>query len=56
MDSESGIRKNPFLDPGPGGQKGTGARVRIRNTAWRIYWSTAVEPHHFDEQQDPDPH
>jgi hypothetical protein len=29
----SGIRKKPIPDPGSGGQKGTGSRIRIRNTA-----------------------
>ncbi len=26
------IRKKPILDPGSRGQKGTGSRIRIRNT------------------------
>jgi hypothetical protein len=30
----SGIRKKPIPDPGSGGQKGTGSRIRIRNTEW----------------------
>jgi hypothetical protein len=30
----SGIRKKPIPDPGSGGQKGTGSRIRIRNTAF----------------------
>jgi hypothetical protein len=29
----SGIRKKPIPDPGSRGQKGTGSRTRIRNTA-----------------------
>jgi hypothetical protein len=29
----SGIRKNPIPDPGSRSQKGTGSRIRIRNTA-----------------------
>jgi hypothetical protein len=29
----SGIRKKPIPDPGSRGQKGTGSRIRIRNTA-----------------------
>jgi hypothetical protein len=29
----SGIRKKPISDPGSRGQKGTGSRIRIRNTA-----------------------
>jgi hypothetical protein len=28
----SGIRKKPVPDPGSRGQKGTGSRIRIRNT------------------------
>jgi hypothetical protein len=28
----SGIRKKPIPDPGSRGQKGTGSRIRIRNT------------------------
>jgi hypothetical protein len=28
----SGIRKKPISDPGSRGQKGTGSRIRIRNT------------------------
>ncbi len=32
-DPRSGIRKKPIPDPGSGGQKGTGSRIRIRNTA-----------------------
>jgi hypothetical protein len=31
-DPESEIRKKPILDPGSRGQKGTGSRIRIRNT------------------------
>ena len=33
-DQRSGIRKKPIPDPGSGfrGQKGTGSRIRIRNT------------------------
>jgi hypothetical protein len=33
----SRIRKNPIPDPGSRGQKGTGSRIRIRNTALRTY-------------------
>jgi hypothetical protein len=33
MDLGSGIRKKPIPDPGSRGQKGTGSRIRIRNTA-----------------------
>jgi hypothetical protein len=31
-DTGSGIRKKPIPDPGSRGQKGTGSRIRIRNT------------------------
>jgi hypothetical protein len=31
-DPGSGIRKKPVPDPGSRGQKGTGSRIRIRNT------------------------
>ena len=33
-DPRSGIRKKPIPDPGSRGQKGTGSRIRIRNTAF----------------------
>ncbi len=33
LDPGSEIRKKPFPDPGSRGQKGTGSRIRIRNTA-----------------------
>jgi hypothetical protein len=33
-DPGSGIRKKPIPDPGSRGQKGTGSRIRIRNTVW----------------------
>ncbi len=32
----SGIRKKPIPDPGSRGQKGTGSRIRIRNTGFLI--------------------
>ncbi len=31
-DPRSGIRKKPIPDPGSRGRKGTGSRIRIRNT------------------------
>jgi hypothetical protein len=39
----SGIRdlgsgKKPFLDPGSRGQKGTGSRIRIRNTVLKYQY------------------
>jgi hypothetical protein len=37
MDLGSGIRKKPIPDPGSRGQKGTGSRIQIRNTA-KIYF------------------
>jgi hypothetical protein len=33
-DPRSGIRKKPIPDSGSRGQKGTGSRIRIRNTAF----------------------
>ncbi len=41
-DPGSGIRKKPIPDPGSRGQKGTGSRIRIRNTGkkWLVSWST----------------
>ncbi len=33
-DPRSGIRKKPLPDPGSRGQKGTGSRIRIRNTVF----------------------
>ncbi len=38
-DPRSGIRKKPIPDPGSRGQKGTGSRIRIRNTvihSWQV--------------------
>jgi hypothetical protein len=35
MDLGSGIRKKPIPDPGSRGQKGTGSRIRLRNTGLR---------------------
>ncbi len=32
-DLRSGIREKPIPDPGSRGQKGTGSRIRIRNSA-----------------------
>jgi hypothetical protein len=32
MSLGSGIRNKPIPDPGSRGQKGTGSRIRIRNT------------------------
>jgi hypothetical protein len=36
-DPRSGIRKKPIPDPGARGQKGTGSRIRIRNTGFWKY-------------------
>ncbi len=36
-DPGSEIRKKPIPDPGSSGQKGTGSRLRIRNTAFFIH-------------------
>jgi hypothetical protein len=35
-DPRSGIRDKPILDPGSRGQKGTGSRIRIRNTDFYV--------------------
>ncbi len=35
-DPRSGIRQKPIPDPGSRGQKGTGSRIRIRNTAEKV--------------------
>ncbi len=40
-DPESEIRKKPIPDPGSRGQKGTGSRIRIRNTDPR-HWILAT--------------
>ncbi len=40
MGMGSGIRKKPIPDPESRGQKGTGSRIRIRNTAG---WKTCDE-------------
>ncbi len=41
----SGIRKKPIPDPGSGGQKGTGSRIRIRNrnTAFKSIYGTSQD-------------
>ncbi len=44
----SGIRKKPIPGPGSRGQKGTGSRIRIRNTFRILYFCT-------DPATDPDP-
>jgi hypothetical protein len=36
MDLGSGIWKKPIPDPGSRGQKGTGSRIRIRNTVLKV--------------------
>jgi hypothetical protein len=38
----SGIRKKPIPDPGSRGQKGTGSRIRIRNTGYWYCHSVAI--------------
>jgi hypothetical protein len=37
-DPRSGIRKKSIPDPGSRGQKGTGSRIRIRNTDFDIFF------------------
>ena len=39
-DPRSGIRKKPIPDPGSKSQKGTGSRIRIRNTDTKYQVST----------------
>jgi hypothetical protein len=39
----SGIRKKPIPDPGSWGQKGTGSRIRIRNTGFPYYFCLMIE-------------
>jgi hypothetical protein len=60
----SGIRKKPILDPGSRGQKGTGSRIRIRNTAFLYFcgsflpfWNADLEPANQTKADpcDPDP-
>jgi hypothetical protein len=43
-DPRSGIRKKPIPDPGSKGQKGTGSRIRIRNTVGESSSFSQVEP------------
>jgi hypothetical protein len=48
-DPRSGIRKKPIPDPGSRGQKGTGSRIRIRNTGKSDqYWSLNILLKLFD--------
>jgi hypothetical protein len=42
-DPGSGIRKKPIPDPGSRGQKGTGSRIRIRNTADSFAFKTGAQ-------------
>jgi hypothetical protein len=44
----SGIRKKPIPDPGSRGQKGTGSRIRIRNTAKKYNLPTGIKQNKFD--------
>jgi hypothetical protein len=48
-DPRSGIRKKPIPDPGSRGQKGTGSRIRIRNTGF-----LNKIPNFLIKNQDPD--
>ncbi len=57
LDPRSGIRKKPIPDPGSRGQKGTGSRIRIRNTDC---FDADLEPdpdpaQNLDADPDPDP-
>ncbi len=44
-DPRSGIRKKPIPDPGSRGQKGTGSRIRIRNT---VFMSKSSDPDRYE--------
>ena len=46
-DLGSGIRKKPIPDPGSRGQKGTGSRIRIRNTVWKEPQRVSVKSFEF---------
>jgi len=39
----SGIRKKPIPDPGSRGPKGTGSRIRIRNTGRRTFFLSSLD-------------
>ncbi len=45
----------PIPDPGSGGQKGTGCRIRVSNTAYEIieFSNSVVDRHRFDADPDP---
>ncbi len=43
-DPRTGIRKKPIPDPGSRGQKGTGSRIRIRNTASQVIPDPGMDP------------
>ncbi len=47
-DPGSGIWKKPIPDPGSRGQKGTGSRIRIRNTVDSAKIIILVETHSAD--------
>jgi hypothetical protein len=42
LDLGSGIRKKPSLDTGSRGQKVTGSRIRIRNTASKKFCNSQL--------------
>jgi hypothetical protein len=57
-DPGSGIRKKPIPDPGSRGQKGTGSRIRIRNTGGQyieIFWKKYSLAFERIRQSDADP-
>jgi hypothetical protein len=49
----SGIRKKPIPNRGSRGQKGTGSRIRIRNTAFRASFRLPSRCHVTSHQTDP---
>jgi hypothetical protein len=45
-DPRSGIRKKPIPDPGSRGQKGTGSRIRVRNTGFLCTYDCILGVHY----------
>ncbi len=55
-DPRSGIRKKPIPDPGSRGQKGTGSRIRIRNTESMTRIRIPIGLALWGKKLDPGPH